>query len=400
MKKSNLVKLLLGSFVFSALFSCSSGTGSEKDPVLDSLRQDSLRKAEFMSNFNRYYNDVARLIAGLEQNAGSSLAGFDTLPATLSYRESIGEFFTRLQTNNLSKMRDFSNAELKDVRRDSMTLFYPFSGPDFIHSDIFFPEAFTTIMLGLEPVGGVPNISDVKNEELATLFKALRISIDSISPLGYFMTNEMSKDFRRVSELNGTIPVITLFMVRNGYQILNVKRISIDENGNVVDSIPGQIDKNDPSDTYISGGLVEYMVPGEYKVRKLYYFSHDASDESLARTPQLMKFFGSFTIDVAFFKAASYLCSWMKGMREFTLDNAKIIVQDDSGIPFSFFPKDQWEFRFYGKYERTLKVFQKGFFQRDLKEAYDTSKTVKPLDFAFGYGVRIKQSNMLVATKK
>jgi hypothetical protein len=146
--------------------------------------------------------------------------------------------------------------------------------------------------------------------------------------------------------------------------------------------------------------MIEYMKPNDFRVRKVYYFSHDASDESLAKTPQMLKLFGTISIDVAFFKAASYLCSWMKGMRDFTLTHAKTIVQDDSGIPWSFFDKNIWNIRYYGKYERTLKVFQRGFFQRDLKQVYDTCKTVKPLDFCFGYGVRINQSNMLVAKRK
>jgi len=378
----------------------SSSDNTQENPEIDSLKQDSINKANFMAKYNRYYNDIARLIAGLEQTPGSNLANFDTMQVAKEYRKSIGEFFTKLDAKSLSKMRVFSDAELSDMRKDSLVLFYPFSGPDFINANAFFPEAFTTIMLGLEPVGGVPDISDATGDELGALFKALRISIDSLAPLGYFMTNEMSKDFRRVSELNGNIPVITLFMARNNYHILNVKRITIDAQGHVVDSLPGQVDKHDPSDNYISGGMIEYMKPNEYRVRKLYYFSHDVSDESLARTPQLMTFFKSFKIDVALFKAASYLCSWMKDMREFTLNNAKVIVQDDSGIPYSYFDKNQWDMKFYGKYQRTLKVFLKGFFQRDLKQVYDTCKTVKPLDFAFGYGVRIKQSNIMVARKK
>jgi hypothetical protein len=386
--------------MISTLISCNNSGNSEKNAQIDSLKQDSIKKAEFISKYNRYYNDVARFIAGMEQTKGSSLLNFDTLEAAKTYRQSIGAFFTKLEKNNLSKMREFSNKELMDIRKDSLTLFYPFSGPDFIHSDVFFPEVFTTVMLGLEPVGGVPDISDANNDELGTLFKALRISIDSISPLGYFMTNEMSKDFRRVSDLNGTIPVITLFMARNNYTVLTVKKVTIDPTGKIVESIPGQIDKDDPTDTYISGGLIEYMKPNDQRIRNLYYFSHDASDESLARTPQLMKFFSSLKIDITFFKAASYLCSWMTGMREFTLTNSKNIVQDDSGIPYSYLANNQWDLRFYGKYDRTLKVFQKGFFQRDLSEVYDTCTSIKPLDFAFGYGVRIKQSNMLVAKKK
>ncbi len=400
MKKLNLFTSLLSFILVFTLGSCNSNSDQEKIAQNDSLTKDSIDKANVLSKYDRYYNDIARFIAGLEQTKGSTLAKFDTLSASKEYRQSIGEFFARLEKNNISKMRDFSNRELQDVRKDSLVLFYPFSGPDFINSDALFPEAFTTIMLGLEPVGGVPDISDATNDELATMYKALRISIDSLAPLGYFMTNEMNKDFRRVSDLNGTLPVITLFMVRNNYQILNVKKVTINAEGKLAKPTAGNMDKEDPTDTYINGGMIEYMKPNDMRVRRLFYFSHDASDESLARTPQLMKFFGSFKIDVALFKAASYLCSWMKGMRDFTLTNAQNIVQDDSGIPLSFFDKSQWDIRYYGKYDRTLKVFQKGFFQPELRDAYSSSTTVKPLDFIFGYGVRIKQSNMLVAKKK
>ena len=402
MKKLHFFTTFLVIFCFFAIVSCNNTTDKQEKTAeeIDSASQDSLNKVKFLSKYDRYFNDIACFIAGLEQTKGSSLAKFDTLSSAKEYRKSIGEFFNKVEDKNISKMRVFSDKELKGIRKDSLMLFYPFSGPDFINSDALFPDAFTTIMLGLEPVGGVPDISDATNDELATMFKALRISIDSISPLGYFMTNEMNRDFRRVQDLNGNLPVITLFMVRNNYRILNVKKVTINSEGKLVDKIEGQVDKDDPTDTYISGGMIEYMKPNDFRVRKLYYFSHDASDESLAKTPQMIKFFESFKVDVAFFKAASYLCAWMKGMRDFTLNNAKVIVQDDSGIPLMYFDNSKWNMKFYGKYQRTLKVFQKGFFQKDLKQVYDTCKTVKPLDFCFGYGVRIKQSNMLVATKK
>ncbi|NJO89598.1 MAG: hypothetical protein HC831_12095, partial [Chloroflexia bacterium] len=157
--------------------------------------------------------------------------------------------------------------------------------------------------------------------------------------------------------------------------------------------------KDDPTDTYISGGLIEYMNPNEYKVRKLYYFSHDVSDEKIAQTPEMLKFFKSLDIDVAFFKAASYLCSWLHTIREFTLENAKSVVQDDSGIYLKYFNDEKWDKKFYGKYNRTRKVF-KANFQEDLKAIYDKDTSIKPLDFKFGYGSMIKQDNIMVARKK
>ncbi len=399
MKKLNLFTSMLSLIAVLILFSCNN-TNQEKTAQIDSLKQDSIEKAKILSKYDRYFNDIARLIAGMEQTQGSSLAKLDTLNICKDYRKSRGDFFNKLETSNLSKMRVFSDKELKDIRRDSLVLFYPFSGPDFINADALFPEAFTTIMLGLEPVGGIPRITNADEDELKAMYKSVSIAIDSLAPLGYFMTNEMSRDLRRVSELKGIMPIISIFMVRRGYQILNIQKVTIDSNGNLANSISGKVDEDNPKDNYISGGMIEYMKPNDGRIRKLYYFSHDVADESLAKTPQLLKFFGSFKIDFALFKAASYLCAWMKDMREFTLTHAKNIVQDDSGIPLKYFDKNQWNLSFYGKYSRTLKTFQKGFFQPNLKEVYDTDKTIKPLDFIYGYGVRIKQSNLMIAKKK
>lgn len=406
MINSNLFKNLFIVTIATLLFACNSntpknsGNNSSTEPKIDPAKQDSIRKANFMAKYDRYYNDIARLMAGLGQTKGSSLAKFDTLPASKKYHKTIQKFFGDLQKNHLSKMEDFSNKNLKDVRNDSMMLFYPFSGPDFINADAFFPEARTTIMFGLEPVGYVPRISDnISNDELAKVYKILRRSIDSIAHLGYFMTFEMSRDLHMVTQLDGNLSIIALFMAQRNYHILNIKKVVIDDNGNIVDSIPGKIDKDSPKDDYISGGLIEYMKPNEYKVRKLYYFSHDVSDQSLAKTPQMIKFFDKFHIDVAFFKAASYLCSWMKTVREYVLNNANSVVQDDSGIPVKYFKDTEWNKTFYGKYSRTLKVFYRAFFQKGLKEIYDKDTTIIPLKFKFGYGTRIKQSNIMKAKK-
>ncbi len=402
MKKLNLLVII--SFILSlswmACNSDSADNNSNETPEIDSLKQDSINKASFMAKYKRHFNDVARFMAGLPQTEGSRLAKFDTIPETIEYHKSNQKFFSGLQESLLSKMETFSNSELKDIRKEGMTVFYPFSGPDFINVDAFFPEATTTVMFGLEPVGYIPHMSeDITNEELHNIYKTFRRSIDSLAYLNYFMTFEMNRDLRTVAQLDGNLSIISLFMAQRGYQILNVKKVTIDANGAIVDSIPGKVDNDDPTDTYISGGMIEYMKPDEYKVRKLYYFSHDVSDEKIAKTPEMLKFFKSLDIDVAFFKAASYLCSWLNTIREFTLGNAKSVVQDDSGIYLKYLNDEKWDKKFYGKYQRTRKVFKSNF-QPDLKAIYDKDTSIKPLDFKFGYGSMIKQDNIMVARKK
>jgi hypothetical protein len=70
------------------------------------------------------------------------------------------------------------------------------------------------------------------------------------------MTFEMSRDLRTVAQLDGNLSIISLFMAQRGYQVLNVKKVTIDANGAIVDSIPGKVDNDDPTDTYVSGGMI------------------------------------------------------------------------------------------------------------------------------------------------
>jgi len=400
MKTMRNFSILLISFIILSSVTYQTGCAGGNAKEADSLKNDSLKKKVDLSKYNRRFNDIARLLAGLEQEAGSDLKAYDTLQVSKEYRKSINEFFAKLKKDNFGKIEKFRESELKDINTDSMTIFYPFSGPDFAHIAVLFPGARTTIMFGLEPVGNVPDIKGASNVEMAQLFKALRISIDSIAPLGYFMTNEMGRDFHRVSDLNGNLPVIATFMAQWGYRILDVKKFTVSPDGKVADSIPGVKDQHSNKDHFVSGGMIEYMFPNEDYTRKVYYFSQDVSDEYLKLTPQFLTFVNSFKYDVTFLKAASYLCSWMHTVRNTIMQNTKIVVQDDSGIPVKYFESDKWDMRFYGKYSRTLKVFQKAFFQQELKQMYDTCKTVKPIDFAFGYGVRINQSNLMIAKKK
>lgn len=394
--------LLLTATISMLLFAACNSSSEKKQAETDSA--STLKTQEHtpidVNQYDRFYNDISRLLAGRPQEAGSSLASLDTNSMVTDHQQSINEFFDAVNQKSLSRMEEFATSELAQANNNLNTLFYPFSGPDFIHSDVFFPHAKTTIMLGLEPVGNLPSFEGLNDLELKDFFKAVRIAIDSIKHLGYFMTFEMSRDFKRVGQLNGTLPIIAMFVSQRGYRVLEIKKITLDEKGNVVDSIPGQKDLDDPFDPYISGCVIKYMKEGDTSPREIYYFSHDASDASLQKTPGFAAFVNRLKPEVTFLKAASYLMSWMKTMRELAMNNSDYIFQDDSGIPYKFFDRSDWQMQFYGRYRRTLKVFYNAHFQSELKQIYETDTTIKPLDFGIGYGVRIRQSNLMLATKK
>jgi hypothetical protein len=99
-------------------------------------------------------------------------------------------------------------------------------------------------------------------------------------------------------------------------------------------------------------------------------------------------------------KSASYLRheSSFSMIRSFLLENSSTLVQDDSGIPCSFFTPEAWRLRFFGSYPGPIALF-KEYTQPKLAEYYRTSDPV-PLDFGIGYRHRAGESTLMVANRR
>ena len=61
-----------------------------------------------------------------------------------------------LSSASLSKIRTWADANLAAPRP---TMFYMFSGPDFLYADAFYSKATTYVLSALEPVGSVPDLT-------------------------------------------------------------------------------------------------------------------------------------------------------------------------------------------------------------------------------------------------
>ncbi len=70
-----------------------------------------------------------------------------------------GRGFTR---GRLAPMREWASKELGSAT--AATVFYPFSGPDFVNVFALFPHAKTYLLIALEPVGEMPDFS-ARNEQ-------------------------------------------------------------------------------------------------------------------------------------------------------------------------------------------------------------------------------------------
>jgi hypothetical protein len=99
-------------------------------------------------------------------------------------------------------------------------------------------------------------------------------------------------------------------------------------------------------------------------------------------------------------KAASFLmhADGFAGVRNFLLQNSRVIIQDDSGIPLRDFPKG-WSVSCYGRYVPHKEEFQK-YYQPDLAALYAQNPPPPPIDFAFGYHWQKSEGLLMLAARQ
>lgn len=307
-------------------------------------------------------NDTARFLAGLPVGTSSPIAPLMQDPAWKQHQGYLDSVWAKLDARQLSPIRAWVGGHLHG--RDS-NVFYMFSGPDFLYANAFFPDARNYVLCGIEPVGNVPDVSKLS---LGPAFYQLESAMNSVLNYSFFQTKQMRLDFNS-AQLNGTLPVLLVFLARTGKTI---QAVSPQPHGIRID---------------FDGG-------------SLFYFSVDLSDGSVQRSG-LLSFCTRLGRGDSLLKSASYLPHQdsFSTVRTFLLNQSDIILEDDSGIPYHDFDPAHWQIRLYGAYQPPIDIF-KQFYQPDLVDAFARSSPI-PLTFGIGYrGWDPRQSALIVAYRK
>jgi hypothetical protein len=132
----------------------------------------------------------------------------------------------------------------------------------------------------------------------------------------------------------------------------------------------------------------------------VYYFTTDISDGGIKASPGFLKFCQRLGVGSSFLKSSSYLMfeNGFTTIRNFILEHSRIIVQDDAGIPLTYFDSGKWNLRFFGVYLGPIDLF-KQHYQSRLRELFAQSNPPS-LDFGFGYRWNYKEANLIVAERK
>jgi hypothetical protein len=331
-------------------------------------------------------DDTAKFLAGMPVSTDSPLAPLTRERSWQAHAAYLNSTFRRVEDRQLSRVRRWSKANIT-VQRS--TLFYMFSGPDFLYANSFFPDETTYVLSGLEPVGSVPDLNRVSGATMPRVLHTLDRSMVTLLNISFFITKHMKSELR-ASPVSGTLPLLYVFLARSGKTITEVSLVRLTENGDVV-APAGPV-----SPSTAQGVKITFSSSPGGPAQTLYYFSTNLANNGF-RKSGFEQFCDKLGEGVALVKSGSYLLhsGGFSDVRNFLLKKPVAIAQDDTGIPVRFFGPD-WQLRPFGRYLRPLGIFPNAY-QPGLAQIFRQGDA---LDFGVGYRWRPHESNLLLAVKK
>ena len=408
------MKLLSVLLIIASLFIISCGTDATKQTTTNKNSTDekasatkvdtsstpaAANKEALVPCMNDSLNELTCLIAGKNiQNNSKILNHFFSHKNFKSFSANFEKTWLSYDSSRLKQLLKFKDEEIKKNVGATKKLFYPFSGPDILYGYTFFPDADEYIMMGLEPVGTLPIYDEKKiiPDSMKPYYKKINTSLFAILNFSFFRTESMKEDLKN-EELDGTLHLLFLFLVRTGNSICSAKPIIIDSSGRIqyIESFPKLQKKK-----ALNKGIEITFSSLDKKTKKLYYYSLNLADGGLQYNKGMMKYLTQMGTINTYLKGASYLMHkpYFSMIRNIILNQSNYVVQDDSGIAFKYFAKhEKWNYTFYGKYKKPISLFSEAY-QADLDSAYKASGS-KDIGFGIGYNFKDKNSNFMIAKK-
>ncbi len=401
MKKNILILALISC---SLIWSCSgnketsSGSAADSLILVDSLTEkiDSAVIQEIRSvkiEKDTVLDNAARFIAGLPQTNNNSFTALQKDKYWIEYQASMDTNWKKMYDTRLSKISAWEKETFSRSIEDSLTLFYPFSGPDFLHAFFLFPRTKEYIMAALEPVREVVPLDTVSEKNRDRFLDSLGNSLRDIFNKSYFITNHMEKDLKQVK---GVLPPLYFFIERSGHELLSQKFFTLDEDGKEKEIKGKQINWQKTP-----GVKLTFRDRTTQEIKTLYYFSISISNAGIKDRPNFVKFVEQRAPFNTFVKSASYLMhkESFNEIKKIILANSNNVFQDDTGMPYSYFKnKLQWTGNFYGEYIKPVKDFSSELYQADLDSAFKAGGK-KELPFSLGYHWSTKKQNYMLFSK-
>lgn len=366
------------------LFSCSS------EPV----RQDLVP-----AQSDSYWDDLGEFVAG---NVISDKNRFIQLTTSSSYKRysvQMDKLWEKIAKKHREQVIPWKQENLTNLSPKNVTL-YPLAGGDFVNLYMLNSESTRYIMIGLQKPGFIRDPSLFTELELSRGLNSIQNVVTELADYNYSTSRRLQKEVAN-PYLTGIAPTLLFFLKRFEFQIHDVERVFLNDKG-LVEKDESTFEVFDKKKT--AGVRIRFYKKGDQYLRELFFFRIWLSGKSATKETVEGKFIHSQGRLNLMFKSAEYIFHTpeYKDFLVTLVDKADRVVEDESGIPFRLFPKEEWDYRVYGKYigKIPLKNTPRVPFQSDLYEVFQ--KQGKPLPFDFGYGVLKGKgmSNLLLFERK
>jgi hypothetical protein len=346
---------------------------------------------------DRKFNDIARYIAGMKALPGSPYSKFESDSVWVRFKRNFDFSWNTITNNRLKPMTLWASTELADVHKANLDIFYPLSGPDILHANMFFPDAKNYRLYALERNGALPDLNHMTTKAIENYLNEVYFSLGDVFMRSYFITHKMNTALTKAN-VNGTLPLICIFLVRTGHEIINITYLHLNDYGTETPL------KKDSTGTQQNDLVKVYFKNDKNNsIQMVSYMKCDLSDKAYEQNLALKKFFTKMPQSTTYLKSASYLLHYpfFSDFRNVILTKSKTILEDDTGIPFKYFTGDKWYVSLYGEYTTPVSDFS-GVLQQDLLQAYHDTIIRKPkkLPFSLGYHWGTNIQNLIKAQSR
>lgn len=391
------LRIKIAPFLLLMTCACSSRHEQTSGTELDSLLMvDTVKSIVAVDTLKKYnaLDALGSFMSGLPQRDSNAFTSLETDPSWQAFRVSMDSNWNLMYDSRLNKMRAWQSESFSAQPNDSLRVFYPFSGPDFLHLYYLFPTAKEYILAALEPIHSAPQLDSIEEASRSRFLDSLGHSLKDILSKSYFITSAMKRDIKNV---RGVLPPIFFFIERTGHELISQQFFHLDADGTEVPTKVTQLH------WHKTPGVKLIFRNRETKENKvLHYFSISLSNQGLLERPEFEKFIKQRGPYHTFIKSASYLLhrELFSEAKKLILQNSVSLFQDDTGVPFRDFKKRlDWNVQLYGEYVMPVKPFGLAQFQSDLDSAYQSSSTRQNLPFSLGYHWGTKKQNYMLLKK-
>jgi len=335
----------------------------------------------------RVTNELARFLAGLPGEAPCGLLdAWRRSAAWMNYADAFARAYAVFQDRCADPFSRWAHSVSRPAWRER-SVFYPFSGPDFLFAQFLHPAAETYMLCGRERWTPLPSPPDVEDVAMLAVLTPLGEFVEPYLTGGFFVTQDMAAWLASHADF-GIAHILLALASRQGFSVPSVRIVWVDHEGRLTANAGCHATTGICIDLQRSGRAVRVL-----------YFQHDLRNGYFSPASPLAKFVAAAAPCLSLCKCASYLPHEpeFSDFGRFMLGISSALVQDASGVPYRLLKDGDWDIALHGRYATPLRVFER-YDQPDLSEAFDrAAATTKSLEFSVGYGRNTQRAGLIVA---